>query len=306
MFETLFERRGLSLDRLRAFVAVADAGGIARAAPRDPVRQSQLSRQISELEEYFGHALIRRAGRSVELTELGQRLAGVVRSTFGGLLDVAREGDASPIQFTVGGGDSLMHWWVIPRLGRALGRVPRASVSLVALSTPDVVTRLEDGRLDFGLVRGRPASSVLSMRPLGKLAYALFVPRKLRGPRPATLETARSLPIALQHGEPDQGERTLRVGLGGHPRSILECETFPQVCRAVQTGGYVGLLPTIARDDLHDCDELRVPGALRMSASVHLAWHPRTEKTRAYGRQLAEALADELARPKREKPLRRT
>ena len=42
-----------------------------------------------------------------------------------------------------------------------------------------------------------------------------------------------------------------------------------------------------------------------MSASVHLAWHPRIEKTRAHGGQLAEALADELARPKREKPLSR-
>lgn len=41
--------KGMSLERLDAFLAVLEAGGIARAAPGQPVRQSQLSRQISEL-----------------------------------------------------------------------------------------------------------------------------------------------------------------------------------------------------------------------------------------------------------------
>ena len=54
MFETLFSERGLSLDRLKVLIEVRDAGSIAQAAPADPVRQSQYSRQLRELSEFFG------------------------------------------------------------------------------------------------------------------------------------------------------------------------------------------------------------------------------------------------------------
>src|SRR5689334_689413 len=61
MFENLFSDRGLSIDRLRVLVEVHDAGGIAQAAPGDPVRQSQYSRQLRELSEFFGVEVARRA-----------------------------------------------------------------------------------------------------------------------------------------------------------------------------------------------------------------------------------------------------
>ncbi len=63
MFEQLFAKRGLSLDRLRVLCEVADAGGIARAARNDPTRQSQFSRQLKELEDFFEVELTRRQAR---------------------------------------------------------------------------------------------------------------------------------------------------------------------------------------------------------------------------------------------------
>ena len=53
MFEELLSKRGLSFDRLAALVNLAKAGTLAEAALQDPVRQSLLSRQIKELEEFF-------------------------------------------------------------------------------------------------------------------------------------------------------------------------------------------------------------------------------------------------------------
>ena len=47
-FEHLFDISGLSLDRLRSFLKVAEAGNLATAAQGDAVRQSQYSRQIKE------------------------------------------------------------------------------------------------------------------------------------------------------------------------------------------------------------------------------------------------------------------
>ena len=75
MFEKLFESNGLSLDRLRSFLSFADAGSIAKAAPRDVNRQSQISRQISELETFFGAELTERRGKELVPSAAGDRLA---------------------------------------------------------------------------------------------------------------------------------------------------------------------------------------------------------------------------------------
>ena len=66
MFEELLSRRGLSFDRLRALVEVTQSGSIARAAEGDPNKQSQYSRQLKELEEFFGIELTQREGKNLE------------------------------------------------------------------------------------------------------------------------------------------------------------------------------------------------------------------------------------------------
>ena len=59
---------------LQLFVAVADAGSIARAAERSNTVASAVSKRISDLEEDFGSALIVRGAKGVELTAAGHAL----------------------------------------------------------------------------------------------------------------------------------------------------------------------------------------------------------------------------------------
>ena len=59
---------------LQLFVAVADAGSIARAAERSNTVASAVSKRISDLEEDFGSALIVRGAKGVELTTAGHAL----------------------------------------------------------------------------------------------------------------------------------------------------------------------------------------------------------------------------------------
>src|SRR5262245_55213527 len=56
---------------LELFVAVAEAGSIARAADRCHTVASAVSKRLSDLEESFGTALISRGPRGVELTSAG-------------------------------------------------------------------------------------------------------------------------------------------------------------------------------------------------------------------------------------------
>ncbi len=289
MFEPL-GRTGLSLERLRSFLEVVKGGGMAHAdGNRSP---SQLSRQVRELEDAFGCALIERRGRGIVVTAAGHQLAQIVRESFKGLEDFALEQKSAALPFTLGAGDSLLHWLVVPRIGHAIPRHLRATATLVSLSSGDVVERLLDAQLDVGIVRGSVVRTPLRKRSLGVLRYALYAPKRLLGELsrdPA--ELLATLPLAVQRSEPalNAGLLALAKKHGG-PQIALECETFPQACRALLGGSCAALLPTIARVDLppEKFAEVTLPGLTRLDTTLHLAWHPRAERTRL--RRLLDAL----------------
>src|SRR6185312_16760654 len=64
----------MELRHLRAFVAIVEAGGVARAAARLNVSQPALSRQILALEDDLGLRLFDRIGRRLRLTAPGEDL----------------------------------------------------------------------------------------------------------------------------------------------------------------------------------------------------------------------------------------
>ena len=53
MFEELFGKRGLSLDRLQTLCEIADKGSIGEATKGNTNRQTQFSRQVGELEKFL-------------------------------------------------------------------------------------------------------------------------------------------------------------------------------------------------------------------------------------------------------------
>ncbi|MEO8353288.1 MAG: LysR family transcriptional regulator [Chthoniobacteraceae bacterium] len=174
MFDRLFARRGLSIDRLRVLCEVAEAGSIARAAGDDPARQSQFSRQLKELEEFFEVELTRRQGKVLVVTDAGRELAQIARESIGRLHDFQSRASARPVTYSIGAGDSLLQWLVLPRLATLETKV---NFRLLNLRTAEITNRLHDSSLDFGLVRREALLPPLASAPLGKMEYALFCPR---------------------------------------------------------------------------------------------------------------------------------
>ncbi|MCI4663558.1 MAG: LysR family transcriptional regulator [Neomegalonema sp.] len=66
--------RNLDLAALRSFVAVAETGGVTRAAQRLNLTQSGVSMQLKRLEEALDTKLFSRDGRGVALTRQGEEL----------------------------------------------------------------------------------------------------------------------------------------------------------------------------------------------------------------------------------------
>src|SRR5213594_1602000 len=115
MFPRLLQEGGLSLDRLQSFCLVAQAGGVTKAAKGDPAKQSLFSRQIKELEEFFGTELIRRKGRGIVLTEAGTRLETIARESFTALTDFKRDCNGRPVEIAIGTGETVIQWLLMPR-----------------------------------------------------------------------------------------------------------------------------------------------------------------------------------------------
>ena len=71
--------RNLDLTALRSLVAVAELGGVTRAAGYLNVTQSAVSMQLKRLEESLDISLLDRSARTIALTTAGEQLIGYAR-----------------------------------------------------------------------------------------------------------------------------------------------------------------------------------------------------------------------------------
>ncbi|MFO0599777.1 MAG: LysR family transcriptional regulator [Myxococcaceae bacterium] len=246
----MLQRRGLSLDRLASFLAIADAGGLSRAAPGDPVRQSQLSRQLKELELALGQPLFVRSPRGLRLTAAGTSLARSVRM-FDADLDAVSTTNQTPI-VSLAAGDSVLQWLVLPSLAKL--RVP--ALEVLAMGAEQTVSALQEGRVQLGVLRASEASGEFKTVRVGTVRYALF--------------GAKDLPLAVPTGEPG-----LAPALALLPEPALRCETFPQLAHAVRAGTHAGVLPTFAARAV-GVRHTTTPALERAASPLLLAWKRST------------------------------
>lgn len=293
MFEKLFSERGLSLDRLRVLVEVHEAGGIAQAAPGDPVRQSQFSRQLRELAEFFGFEIAKRKGRQLRLTAHGVRLAELARAQMQTLQDFRAEVRAEGVDYTIAAGDSLIQWLVIPRLAQA-ARPDSARFATSNLRTHEIVQQLCDGRVDFGVIRKDAVTAPLKSFALGTLTFVYVAPKALwpAGERLTLAQALGRLPFA-SHTSDGQFTERLRAIVrkdGGELAPALTCQSFPQTLAAVRTGCFAAVVPTLAlRElDLTACQELFADELKPFRRELVLAWNSRLLKIRPTTKKILE------------------
>lgn len=142
--------RNLDLTALRAFVTVAETGGVTRAAGQLNLTQSAVSMQLKRLEESLGQPLLSRSGRGIAVTAQGEQLLSFGRrmlalndEVWSLMRDDAYEGE---LRFGV------PHDIVYPHVPGVLQRIaadyPRVRVELVSSNTVAVKEQFARGDLD--------------------------------------------------------------------------------------------------------------------------------------------------------------
>jgi DNA-binding transcriptional LysR family regulator len=295
MFEFLLSKRGLSLDRLNNFCRIAEAGGITRAAGGDPGKQSLYSRQIKELETFFGVELKVRRGKGIVLTDAGHELARLTRAHLLGLAEFQRTARKLPQHISIGSGNSVIEWVLVPRIAALSKALPEARFECYADRTRVITSRLLDLTLDVGIVRVGAVQKPLKSIPLTTITYSLFVPKKLSpGVKAENLrERLAHVPLATSMG--GTFRETLETGAGkvGWPLKIMvSCSSFTQAAHLVLSGDYGGVLPGIARVDFDPSRivEVPLPFLKDYSRKVCVAWNPRLVEVRPFIARAVESL----------------
>ena len=146
----------MELRVLRYFLAIAREGSITGAARQLHVTQPTLSRQIQELEDELGQTLLIRSNHNAVLTPEGMllrkraeeimELVGKTESEFSSMGEVVA-GDVY-----IGGGETEAMKLVAGIIRELREEFPEVRYHLYSGNAEDVTERLDQGRLDFGIL----------------------------------------------------------------------------------------------------------------------------------------------------------
>jgi DNA-binding transcriptional LysR family regulator len=297
MFNRLFSKSGLSLERLRTFCEVADAGSMAKAANADVVRQSQFSRQIKELEEHFGLKLTERVGRNVSLTADGWELAAMARQILSGLDGFhGRTGGGGDL-IVLGAGESVLRGLVVARLQDIRTRLPNVVLEMRNLRGPETVESLEEGRIDLGVLDEDMARIGMETIRLGRVSYRLvtWCGRGADGegeidPR----EFLRRPFVVLGGGDNWENKaKELASKVGTEANIAVRCASWHAVADAVRAVHGTGFLPSIV-DVPQDCFAVPMPTLKLPEKGLLLAWSARRGDLRADSSRWRRVLSEVL------------
>jgi len=143
--------RNLDLTALRSFVAVAEKGGVTKAAGQLHLTQSAVSMQLKRLEESMGLSLMDRSGRGIALTQQGELLLSYAKRMMA-LNDEAwgrLTSDDFEDEIVLG----VPHDIVYPHIPKVLklfaAEFPRVKVQLLSSFTMDLKKKMEQGAADL-------------------------------------------------------------------------------------------------------------------------------------------------------------
>lgn len=148
----------MNLRHLAIFNAVAETGGINRAAERLMISQPAVSRQIQALEHALGVTLLERRPRGIHLTEAGKILADYARRLFE-IEAQANEvfSDLRSLRTGVlrlGGSMSLGNYFMPEVIAAFHHQYPQIRVSLEVGNTDYILDMVRHNRVDIGFIEG--------------------------------------------------------------------------------------------------------------------------------------------------------
>ena len=262
--ERSFARR-IDLTSLQLFVAVCELGSIGRAAEREFIAASAVSKRLSDLETAVDTALLYRHSRGVTLTPAGESLLHHARTVLFGLERM--QGELSEYADGVRG-HVRMHAnisAIVQFLPEDLGAFARAhsqvKIDLQEHLSPDVLHAVQEGAADLGICNtGGSGASALQSRPYRSDNLMLIVPagHDLSARAAIYFEEVLDWDIVGLHANSSisLAMRAAAAQAARPLRQRIQVTGLDAMCRMIDNGLGVGLLPDRAFALMHGVGRL--------------------------------------------------
>ncbi len=157
---------GLEIKHLRAAVILAEERNFSRAASRLRIGQSGLTKQILALENFLGHKLFLREGRTVSLTPQGEVFVGEARVCLQHLnraIHLSRAAaDTAEMVLHIGKSPYTDPYLITKLLSLHFPLHPNSRIELTSKLAPELANEVISGSLDLAFLTGVPENSQLS------------------------------------------------------------------------------------------------------------------------------------------------
>lgn len=255
-----------SLDDLRVFCAVADAGSLTAAGDAVGLSLSSVSARLKALEETFGTELCRRSHKGVELTPAGLRLQAHARDLLekAALVteDVTEFGTRPRGLVRLAANTTAVTEHLPDLLAAFLPAHPHIDVALVEGTSADVLRQVREGQADIGICTPGPAANDLCALPFRSDRMVLVVHAGHPWAGRGTIDFQESLwsdHVCLQRSAALVGFLVQRArDLGHQLKGRIHVAGFDAMARLVGRGVGVGVMPESAARRLEQAHGLAV------------------------------------------------
>ncbi|MCQ1854184.1 LysR family transcriptional regulator [Neorhizobium galegae] len=237
---------------LKIFLSAVEGGSLTAAAAKNNIVVAAVSARLRKLEENFGLLLFERTGRGIKPTLAGDLLCRHARK----LLDDARKLEVELDAFSQGRGGTIrflsntnMLSEHMPQLiGTFLRDHPDVFVSVKDKPSLEVVNLLRAGEADMGIVASSADMTGLERWRFVPDRLVAIVPRDfpLGGPLAYSSILDHPLVVLDEKVALSQFLRRLANELGRRPTIRMRVESFEALCRVVECGTGVGIVPETA------------------------------------------------------------
>lgn len=291
----------------RLILLLAETGSIGRAAEREGIASSAVSRRVSDLEARLGVVLFDRSAQGVKLTRAGEAYADGCRTVLRAIADL----DAVMAEFGSGQRGSLrlactgsaLTGRLPELLARYTKKYPGIALAIAEMGAAKALLALDEGQADVAIVSDNYDFSRFDIRPFEDERVWVLVPpehplAKAIEPRKA-IGFAAVLPHAIvgvhHSGSLDRLLSEAAREAGEPLKEALRVESFPALVRMVEAGFGIGFLRStslhlLAGTDLV-CAPLAEPWAMRQLLVARRKSSPLSAATKSFVAMCVETYA---------------
>lgn len=251
---------------LRLFIHIAESPSLTQAAKRAHLSLAAVSVRIKALENQLNSRLLYRDSRGVEITPAGQKLlqhARVIMRQVDHLKhDFQEQSDGDAGHIRIFANTTAVTEFMPDILAQFLSGHPGVTVDLQERLTRDIVRGVLDGTTDLGIVAGPVDAPELQTIHFSTDRLVLVVPNghPLQDQDKVKLADAVRYPFITMHEGStlvaflrDQLER-----IGQRLPQRIQLYSFDSICRMVQAGVGIGVIPDSAARRYGSDTKLRV------------------------------------------------